>query len=225
VTPDDDALFALSADSVARLEKVGGTVPVVLVDNVYAFPDAVREAALALPFTPPPDPYPGRLATFPRPSASLMAAAQWALDVANSMFLPSLPPISFAGRPLTGLNGVYSDFAIVDVHPGELAPLQRIPHTDPVPVFGLIYLNREERGGTLFFEQVAALDSEAGGAPGYITQSSDAFKLVGRIEPLFNRLAIYPGFVPHSGEIAGEWIEGEERFSSPRLTQRFIFHP
>lgn len=222
---DDDALFALSAGSRARIEKAGGTVPVVLVDNVYESPDAVREAALALPFTPPPNPYPGRLATFPHPGPSLQAAAQWALDVANSMFLPSLPPISFDGRPVTGLSRVYTDFAIVDVHPHELAPLQRIPHTDPVPVFGLIYLNREERGGTLFFEQVAPLDAESAGAAGYITQSSDAFKLVGRIEPRFNRLAIYPGFVPHSGEIAGDWIEGEERFSSPRLTQRFIFHP
>ena len=29
--------------------------------------------------------------------------------------------------------------------------------------------------------------------------------------------AIYPGFTPHTGEIAGEWIEGEARFGNPRL--------
>ncbi len=39
------------------------------------------------------------------------------------------------------------------------------------------------------------------------------------------RLVIYPGIVPHSGEIAGDWIHGEERFRYPRLTQRFTFFP
>ena len=53
--------------------------------------------------------------------------------------------------------------------------------------------------------------------------SRDGFELCGRIAPVFNRLAIYPGFVLHSGEIAGDWIRSDERFSNPRLTQRLIF--
>jgi hypothetical protein len=48
---------------------------------------------------------------------------------------------------------------------------------------------------------------------------------MGRIEAAFNRLAIYPGFVPHSGEIVGEWIKTDERFTNPRLTQRLVFMP
>jgi hypothetical protein len=38
-------------------------------------------------------------------------------------------------------------------------------------------------------------------------------------------MAIYPGFIPQTGEIAGDWIEGEERFRNPRHTQRFDFFP
>jgi hypothetical protein len=91
-------------------------------------------------------------------------------------------------------------------------------------VFGLVYLNREERGGTLFFEQNTQVQNSGQGG-GYMTESSDEFELCGRITPAFNRLAIYPGFVPHSGEIHGDWISSDERYSNPRLTQRFVFFP
>jgi hypothetical protein len=89
-----------------------------------------------------------------------------------------------------------------------------------VPIFGLVYLNQEERGGTLFFKPRQGPAAER---HGYQTTSDGAFELCGRIEGRFNRLAIYPGFIPHSGEIAGPWIEGEERTRHPRLTQRLQF--
>lgn len=56
-----------------------------------------------------------------------------------------------------------------------------------------------------------------GGIPG--------FALIGGIEGRFNRLAVYPGFVPYTGQIEGEWIKGDARFREPRLTQRFVFFP
>jgi len=89
-------------------------------------------------------------------------------------------------------------------------------------IFGLVYFNHEPRGGTLFFRNVADTPGSAP-SPGYLTDSRDGFELAGRIEPAFNRLAIYPGFVPHSGEIAGDWIRSDERFTNPRLTQRLLF--
>ena len=125
---------------------------------------------------------------------------------------------------MSAFRQVHIDFAVVDVHPDDLSQEQRLPHTDPVPVFGLVYLNREERGGTLFFKQKASSEETAGGH-GYVTDSNEAFELLGRIEPAYNRLVIYPGFIPHSGDIAGDWITGPERFDSPRLTQRLVFLP
>jgi hypothetical protein len=72
-----------------------------------------------------------------------------------------------------------------------------------VPIFGLVYLNHEERGGTLFFRRSVQV-AQSGPSPGYVTEDRDGFELAGRIEPRFNRLAIYPGFVPHSGDISGD---------------------
>jgi len=217
----DDDLFKLSPAAEIRLTSAG-SIPVILVDNVYERPDEIREMAIALSFDPPGYPYPGKIA-LPPPSASLRAVTQWALHTANSRYLPNVPPIAGDGQPITAFRQVHTDFAIIDVHPDELTPTQRLPHVDPVPVFGLIYLNREERGGTLFFAPTT--EPEDGAKGGYITNSNRAFKLLGRIEAAFNRMAIYPGFIPHTGEIAGEWIEGDERFRNPRLTQRFVFLP
>lgn len=218
-----DQLFELASSQNLKFKLLGGLVPAIIVDNVYAQPDALREMALRLSYAAPPYPYPGKLAV-PPTSPSLTRLIGWALDLVNSQYLPNIPPINENGRKIEAFSRLHTDFGIVDVHPLDLAEIQRVPHTDPVPVFGLVYLNREERGGTLFFEPVA------GGAPaastdGYMTTTNPKYKLRARIAPVFNRLAIYPGFVPHSGEISGSWIEGEERYTSPRLTQRLVFFP
>jgi len=216
----DDDLFKLSSSMEMKLTKVGGIIPVLLVDNVYERPDDIRSMALALSYGPPDNSYPGKIAA-PPPSASLAAVTRWALEAANARYLPNVPPIQGGGQPITQFGRIQTDFAIVDVHPEELSSAQGLPHVDPVPVFALVYLNREERGGTLFFEQTSAPADDGG----YLTKSNDAFRLLGRIEAAFNRMAIYPGFIPHTGDISGRWIEGEERFNNPRLTQRFVFLP
>ena len=220
----DQDLFEMSPEPVIRFEKLGGQIPVILVDNFYRRPDEIREMALGLQFEPPAYPYPGKLALIPLPNRSLSEVMHNVLKLVNLEYLSRVPPIAQNGRTIAAFRKLNTDFAIVDVHPDELTPGQRRPHVDPVPVFGLIYLNREDRGGTLFFNRKAPVGGEAPGG-GYVTASNEDFELVGRIEPAYNRMAIYPGFVPHSGEIAGDWIRREERFKNPRLTQRLIFRP
>jgi len=220
--PDYQNLFQLSRERRLSVEMIAGKFPVVLVDEFYERPDDIRAAALTLPFRKPThQPYPGKLAQIP-PNPSLRDAVNCVTQFANTEFLPRAP-IRQRGSLVASLRVVDTDFAVVDTHPDELEPVQRKPHVDPVPVFGLVYLNHEDRGGTLFFQQIADEPEEVG--PGYLTHSNEHFELLGKIEPRFNRLAIYPGFVLHSGEIAGDWIEGEERFTNPRLTQRFVFLP
>ena len=215
-------LFQLSADRKLSVDMVGGKFPVILVDGFYERPDDVRAAALTLQYRRPThQPYPGKLAQIPA-NPSLRDAVDAVTQIANTEFLPRAP-IRQRGNLIRSLCVADTDFAIVDMHPDELEPVQRKPHVDPVHVFGLVYLNHEDRGGTLFFQQIAEEPDEVG--PGYLTRSNEHFELLGRIEAKFNRLAIYPGFVLHSGEIAGGWIEGEERFTNPRLTQRFVFLP
>jgi hypothetical protein len=193
---------------------------VLLVDGLYERPDELRETALSLDYAPAPFDYPGRIARMPAPNPSLTMFLRELLGLVNAHYLPRVP-IAADGKRIANFNTVRTDFAVVDVHPDELRPPQRTPHIDPIPIFGLVYLNREERGGTLFFKGVGP--SEDGPVSNsYLTQSGSGYELCGRIEAAFNRLAIYPGFVPHSAEI-GSWIETDERFTKPRLTQRLMF--
>jgi uncharacterized protein DUF6445 len=220
----DDQLFALNRRCAARMELVGGRIPVLIADDFYADADAVRGHALSLPFAPPPYPYPGALAEIDEANSSLTVVRNSILGLINREYLSRIPPIQGGGKPITAFARVMTDFARTDVHPNDLSADQRRPHVDPVPIFGLVYLNREERGGTLFFRNTAE-PADDDRVKGYVTGDIPGFELIGGIEGRFNRLAVYPGFVPHTGQIEGEWIEGDERFAEPRLTQRFVFFP
>jgi hypothetical protein len=219
----DATQFALSTRPAVRVEMLAGRIPVLIADDIYADPDAVRKAVLELPFRPSDLHYPGKLAKPPEANASLEQLRSWVLRLVNTAYL-SCADIAFQDRSVSRFARVETDFAIVDVHPDELTDSQRLPHVDPVPVFGLIYLNREDRGGTLFFERTSP-GSELEPTKGYFTTGNRDFRLLGRLQPRFNTLVVYPGSVPHSGEISGNWIGMNERYSSPRLTQRFLFAP
>ena len=213
-------VFQLRPGLSFRFEMIAEGLPVMIVDDLYQKPDEIREAALSLDYEPGGFGYPGRLAMAPRENPSLGRFLGELLALVNSQYLPRVP-IAADGKRIANFSRMYTDFALVDMHPDDLKEAQRAPHVDPIPIFGLVYLNREERGGTLFFRRLEETQA-AGEKHGYQTQSGGGYELCGRIEPAFNRLAIYPGFVHHSGEI-GSWIETEERFTSPRLTQRLMF--
>lgn len=217
-------LFALNPNPRGFLRMLRGRLPVLIVDDVFQDPAEVRSTALALPYKPAGYHYPGRIAVPPSEDGSLARFLGAVLSLVNNEYLPRIPTIAFNDRPITAFGQVETDFAITDVHPDELTPDQRRPHKDPVPIFGLVYLNPEDRGGTLFFDDAAP---GAGEQPrsGYCSAEDPEYRLVGKIEGLFNRLAIYPGFVRHTGEITGSWITGGDRFAAPRLTQRLIFTP
>lgn len=214
-------LFATGEAPLLSIGLIDGQVPYLTLDGVFADPTAVREAALALDYSEGTAHYPGRVARYPEGDPSLTAFIQKVAGLVTREYLPRLPALP-DGRRLSSLRGVDTDFAITDTHPHRLSAAQRDPHTDAVPVFGLVYLNEEPRGGTLFFKPRG--EARAGGdAAAYPSRSDERFEVCGHIEGLFNRLAIYPGFISHSGEIEGEWIGSDARFSSPRLTQRIMF--
>jgi hypothetical protein len=214
-------LFATGSAPQVSVGLIDGQVPYLTVDGIFADPHAVREAALELDYSAGIAHYPGRIARFPAADPSLTAFIQKAAALVAREYVPRLPPLP-DGRRLSSLRGVDTDFAITDTHPDQLSAAQREPHTDAVPVFGLVYLNEKPRGGTLFFKPRSEPRAEGGGSA-YPSASDERFAVCGHIEGLFNRLAIYPGFISHSGEIEGEWIGGDARFNSPRLTQRIMF--
>lgn len=139
----------------ANFELLGGKIPVLIIDGIYDHPHDVRRDALALDYRTPNYPYPGRIAEIPYKNASLIRFLDNILGLVNSTYLPRIPPIESVDSPgaLTAFRSLHTDFAIVDRHPDELIDVQRAPHIDAVPIFGLIYLNEAERGGTLFFER------------------------------------------------------------------------
>ena len=217
-------LFALNPNPKGFLRMLGGRLPVLIVDEVFEDPEGLRSAALALPYKPAGHYYPGKVAVPPGEDGSLSQFLDRVLSLVNHEYLPRIPPIAYNQQPITAFCQIETDFAITDFHPDELSGDQRRPHKDPVPIFGLVYLNPEERGGTLFFDDPAPGTAEAPRS-GYCSSEDPEFGFIGKIEGSFNRLAIYPGFVRHSGEIAGNWIRGGDRFAEPRLTQRLIFTP
>jgi hypothetical protein len=216
-----DDLFATGSAAQVSIGYIDGQIPFLTVDGILADPAAVRDAALALPYVPGTAHYPGRLARFPAGDRSLTAFLQKVSALVTREYLPRLPPTP-GGAKLSALRGADTDFAITDAHPSQLHAEQREPHIDAVPVFGLLYLNEESRGGTLFFKPRAEGETLASEA-GYPSRAHGRFEVCGHIEGLYNRLAIYPGFVLHSGEIEGQWIGTDMRFRSPRLTQRIMF--
>ena len=218
-----EELFRLNPSARACLHMLGGRIPVMLIDDVFDDPASIRAQALKLPYHPPPYPYPGKIADAAAGDPSLQPFLRTVLSMVNNEYLPRIPPIAENGRVITAFGRVTPDFAITDVHPDELEPVQRAPHVDPVPIFGLVYLNTADRGGTLFFDRKSQRGEAA--RSGYLTRSNEDYELIGSIEGQFNRLAVYPGFIPHSGEITGGWIRGEERFADPRLTMRLVFFP
>jgi hypothetical protein len=215
-------LFATGAEARVTLDWFGGEIPVLAVDGIFADPQAVRAAALDLPYGPGTAHYPGRTARHPAGDVSLENFLRNVIALIERDYLPRLPVLP-NGQKLSRVRGVDTDFAVTDRHPDELDEEQRKPHVDFVPVFGLVYLNEEERGGTLFYKALASTQP-ANSEPGYPAASYPGLELAGRIAGRFNRLAIYPGFILHSGEIEGDWITSDERFQTPRLTQRIMFY-
>ena len=214
-------LFATGESPTISVGHIDGQIPYLTIDGIFSDPLALRAAALTLPYAEGTAHYPGRIARIPPGDPSLLGFLKKLMSLVANDYLPRMPPLAGGGRP-AGPRGVDTDFAITDVRPDLLSPEQRRPHVDAVPVFGLVYLNEEPRGGTLFFRpRTGAPPSED--RTGYPTSSDDELEVVGRIEGRFNRLAIYPGFVLHSADVEGAWIEGDERLTTPRLTQRIMF--
>lgn len=131
--------------------------------------------------------------------------------------------------------------------PEELAPLQRLCHSDPREradrrnFAGLVYLFDDERlGGTGFYrwkqreiiEQATAMEIEQPGssleflqshfdmyreAPRYMSGSNEVAELLLEVPARFNRFIFYSGDIPHSAHIPEPNLLSTD-FSTGRLT-------
>lgn len=117
-------------------------------------------------------------------------------------------------------------YSLLTTPPERLAFLQRVPHIDSVAGNGLAtvhYLFRDDWGGTAFYRHrstgyeyvdearrdtyFARLEQESQGtdAPeaGYIDGDTALFEQIGRVDGVYNRMAVYRRNSLHSGSVNG----------------------
>jgi hypothetical protein len=201
-------------------------VPVLIIDDFYKDPDAVRRAALRANYNLSVAFYPGRHAELP---ADVYAeAAQAIAGIASRL-----------GDRRYFACDLISDFSILTTLPADLLPGQQHPHIDPTPALGLVYLTPGSSEGTSFYhnemlgfsvvktpEQRRALSEflELHGnqlAPGsYDFTGHAVWKRLYTIEPVFNRFVLYPGNVFHAVDV--KHVDEVIDMTRVRITQRFI---
>ncbi len=181
--------------------------PMLVVEEALPDPQAVIAIAARHSYRPIGPFYPGVRAAVSEAVAMELVAPL--MDALAEHFALAAPPRYFECY-----------LSLVTAAPGDLAPIQRLPHFDglePDRIAVLLYLDREERGGTAFYRQRStgfesvdaaryetyreALDAGVGqhGLPnaGYIAGDTPLFEQVHLVEGRFNRLIAYRGNTLH----------------------------
>lgn len=209
-----------------RVETVLGELPIVVVDDFYADPDAVRDEALKADYDLSIAFYPGRHATVATSAARFVIAH--ICRILNAIGDVGYEPDTFN-----------TDFSIVTTRPADLLAGQKHPHIDPTPILGLVYLNPADPVGTSFYEntvmntrriastaeaerfgEIMDLERTRREPVGYDVSTSSLWRKYHTIEGRYNRLVIYPGNFFHAIDIRE--IPEKIEMAHVRLTQRFI---
>ena len=221
--------FALNPQAQLHIETLSSGCPVMVVDDFYADPVAVRALGLA-------GRYDSSLAYYPGLHSAISRTHQQPLHEALAQLLAALG--SLQCRP----TDISSDFSIVTTPAREMLAKQKHPHVDGVPLAGVLYLNPSFEVGTSFFrhrptgqafvrspaEQQAysawmdAFGDQQQPATYAIGQADDggAWQHLHSVAGRFNRLVMYPGTAFHS--IAMRDVVHNLTLDSARLTQRFF---
>jgi hypothetical protein len=138
-------------------------------------------------------------------------------------------------------------YSLVTTPPGELLPIQRLPHvdgTDPRQIAMMLYLHRTGHGGTAFFRhrstglealtatdypryaEALKRDVAASGLPpaAYTTDGAPHFERIHAVPGRFNQAVFYRGNILHSGVIDNDVpLSADPR--EGRLTINAFFRP
>nr|WP_295638210.1 DUF6445 family protein [Novosphingobium sp.] len=189
-----------------------GGEPLVVIDDFFPDPDALRAAALAASFVPARNTYPGVRAPLPD--------CYWSSDRLDTMSAMIEQAFGLAGA----IAMIDASFSIVTTPADQLSVAQRLPHCDafvPNQIALVHYLSLDCLDGTAFyrhrstgFETIseqhrqmyfAQVDFELRhlGMPaaGYIVGDTPMFERIASVEGRFNRALLYRGKQLHSGAI------------------------
>jgi hypothetical protein len=184
--------------------------PLVVIDNLVADPEELVSDAVSKRYTAPHSYYPGLRAKAPLSYQMFIVAELRGLLC------------DYFGLEAASLRFSMCHYSVVTTPPGQLTPLQRIPHVDSNEARGLAsihYLFKADLGGTSFYRHRSTgfeyvdetrrqtyypiLERELSGptAPGpdYIDGDTPLFERVGSQSGVFNRMLIYRRNSLHSG--------------------------
>ena len=195
-----------------ELRRVGDTrSPVVVVDDVTGAADDLVELAAAM-------------APFPSSAGSYYPGLRQPIGPGDAAYgyverlLQAAAPFIGGGFDVDTFDLLEASFSMVTTPPAALDAAQRAPHfdsTDPDYLAVLHYLN--DTPGTAFFRQratgielvddgnvdafVATAKQVNRDLSGYTHGSNQHYELIGQVEGVRDRLAIYRGAMLHSGII------------------------
>lgn len=220
--------LALSDNARPALSKLGHEGnPLLAVDQAVADPDLVRAIAARHSYRPIGPHYPGiRAAVSAEIAMPLVAPLANLLQQAFNMPTPPAFGECF--------------LSIVTTQPGDLAPIQRLPHFDGVErerLAVLLYLDPAQDSGTAFFRQrstgfesvtadrfaeyEASLQADIArhGLPdaGYIGADSPLFEQIALVEGRYNRMVIYRGNQLHCASLPPAFMPADDPLKG-RLT-------
>lgn len=219
-------LFALNPRASVHVEQAGSGCPVLVADDFYLDPMAVRDYALEAAFDSTRAYYPGLHAAIPQP-------------LLDPLFDTLARMLHKLGYPGVRGEAFQSDFSIVTTPANEMLAKQKHPHIDGLPLAGVAYLNPHMHIGTAFFRHVptglsmlrspAEIDqyhawfeehAETTQPQTYAVEDGVTWVQLHAVEGRFNRLILYPGNAFHSIDMRD--VSAARTISDARLTQRIF---
>ncbi len=208
--------LALSSSATLQRDQFGiERQTMVKVDNALPDPDLVIEIASRHSF--------GRHGPF-YPGLRAPVSAAVSMPLVEPLLGRLVQDFDLPRRP------IYLEcyLSVVTHAPGDLTPIQRLPHFDgvePERLAVLLYLDRREEGGTAFYRQRAtgfesvdanrletyrqSLGSEVErvGLPGaeYIAGDTDLFERIHAARGRFNSMVIYRGNTLHCADLPADF--------------------
>ena len=209
--------------------------PLLVIDEVLSFPEQMVDfAAQAEFYTPTHTKYPGINAALPEAYGQALLGALRPL-LQRGFGVPVDIPLNYFGF-----------LALATKAPGELEPVQKVPHidaSDPFRIAMVHFLCRGEQGGTGFyrhaetgfeaitarrqpdFEALLRRDLDAGGdtLTRHTGSHTPGFEQIDFAEAQFNRLIVYRSNSLHAGLLEQSALNDDPR--TGRLTANSFVYP
>lgn len=221
--------FRLNPAARVHVESLAGECQLLVVDDVYADPLAVRSLALTCR-------YDSSLAYYPGVHSALDAERLGELFDGLARLLGALGTSGLDRRSFT------SDFSIVTTPAAKMLAQQKHPHIDGDLVAGVLYLSPHSEVGTSFFRHLpsgramlrtlAERDAhaawlrqhgEATQPTTYAVEQEGVWQHLHTVVGRFNRLVMYPGLLFHSIDMRD--VQADHTIATSRLTQRLFVQP